>query len=221
MDTTREQILTLLQRMGGATAEELALALELAPATVRRHLDILQRDNFITFERVRKKSGRPEHRYTLTELGEECLPKEYKRLLSLLVDEMAVSVDGQDEAKLKELLTRLGERMARDHEAQVNSKPKEKRFDAVLLVLNQEGFSCEGHAENGHATIHITNCPFRCAAQEHKEICALDQRLVTRLMNAEVTRTQCIAQGDQACRYELVLPLAQAAPAGGQEVPKA
>ena len=88
MEDVRWQILQLLQSGTAETVEQLLRALGLAPATVRRHLDILQRDGLVTYRLVRKKAGRPEYSYYLTEAGQESLPKDYHRLLGLLVQEM-------------------------------------------------------------------------------------------------------------------------------------
>ena len=70
MEGTRLGILTLLQHQT-ATVDQLSTKLGLASPTVRRHLDILQRDRFVTFQAVRRKQGRPEHAYSLTEEGHE------------------------------------------------------------------------------------------------------------------------------------------------------
>ena len=74
MEGTRLLILQLLQKNNSDTVEGLAKAIGLAPATIRRHLDILQRDRFVAFEEIRKKTGRPEYSFFLTHDGPETLP---------------------------------------------------------------------------------------------------------------------------------------------------
>ena len=69
MEGARLRILQLLQKHSNDTVEGLANAIGLAPATIRRHLDILQRDRLVTFEEVRKRTGRPEYSFYLTEGG--------------------------------------------------------------------------------------------------------------------------------------------------------
>ena len=54
MEGTRLRILQLLQRNSCDTVDGLAKSIGLAPATIRRHLDILQCDRFVSFEEVRK-----------------------------------------------------------------------------------------------------------------------------------------------------------------------
>ena len=59
METTRQTILSILRRRRRATVDELTKELGLAPATVRRHLDILARDSHVEVSQVRRKTGRP------------------------------------------------------------------------------------------------------------------------------------------------------------------
>ena len=58
-DGTREEILALLRRHTSMSVEELARAIGLAPATVRRHLDVLLRDDYVEVSQVRGGTGRP------------------------------------------------------------------------------------------------------------------------------------------------------------------
>ena len=58
---SRLQILQTLQRNGRETVESLARSLKLAPAAIRRHMDILQRGRFISFQEVKRPTGRRWH----------------------------------------------------------------------------------------------------------------------------------------------------------------
>ena len=58
VDGTRQAIVALLQQSPVSTIEELAQELGMAAASVRRHLDILQRDRLVAYQVVRNKPGR-------------------------------------------------------------------------------------------------------------------------------------------------------------------
>ena len=91
---TRLQILVTLQRNGRETVENLARSLELVLATIRHHMDILQRDHLISFQEVKRPTGRPEYSFFLTEAGHEALPKNYGRLLDSLFQEISSHIGG-------------------------------------------------------------------------------------------------------------------------------
>ena len=51
MSVSRDSILAIIRRNDGASVDVLADEVVLAPATVRRHLDILERDGLSTISR--------------------------------------------------------------------------------------------------------------------------------------------------------------------------
>lgn len=117
MSVSRDNIMTIIRQRDGANVDGLAKEMQLAPATVRRHLDILERDGLVGHTEVRKPTGRPQYSFHLTEKGHDSVPKDYSRLLNeLVLDLKNVSSDGMagrsgDEV-LKESLTRIGEQRA-------------------------------------------------------------------------------------------------------------
>ena len=78
---TRPKILAILQREGSMTVDKLAREVGLSSTTIRRHLDILQRDLLVSFDQVRQGSGRPENLYFLTEYGHESGYRDYRSFL--------------------------------------------------------------------------------------------------------------------------------------------
>ena len=90
MEGSRLQILKILQKNGKTSVNGLPGNMGLAVGTVRRHLDILQRDGLVNYVAIRKQTGRPENSFYLTDEGQEALPKGYTRLLGLIISELAV-----------------------------------------------------------------------------------------------------------------------------------
>ena len=70
METTRQTILGILRRRK-ATISDVTGQLGLAPATVRRHLDILARDGHVDVTQVRRQTGRPHHLFSIKRIARE------------------------------------------------------------------------------------------------------------------------------------------------------
>ncbi|MBI4299357.1 MAG: ArsR family transcriptional regulator [Chloroflexi bacterium] len=206
VDGTRLRILHLVQRQGQATVDNLAQMLEMAPATIRRHLDILQRQHLISFREVRKKTGRPEYSFYLTESGQEHLPKDYHKLLSLLLQAMTslkgVEIDGKEGTELLEyLLARISEQVVQGHAIPVTGQSTSGKLAVLLDMLRKEDFLPEAEETAKGIRITLLNCPFRYVAMENSAICAFDSHLISTILQAPVRQEACIRDGHPCCTY--------------------
>ncbi len=210
MEGTRLRILQLLQKNESDTVDGLAKKIGLAPATIRRHLDILQRDRLVSFTEVRKKTGRPEYSFYLTEDGQEALPKDYDQLLGMVVQELSAmsraETDGKDGHQILEsVFRRMSERVAIGYKEGMASANIADRVNALVDHLVHEDFSPDPKVEDGALRIRLLNCPFRSVAMQNKAVCTFDLHLIGSLLDADVERTQCIHDGDSGCTYTVPL----------------
>ena len=206
MTGTRLRILQILQRNSTETVDGLTSVTGLASATIRRHLGILQRDGLVSFSEVRKKTGRPQHSFHLTDQGQEALPKGYDRMLGLIIGQLALltSEDTKSENGEQILLMafqQLSEQVSREHAAEVDGKDLEHRLHALMRLLQQEKFSPEAEIIDGMLRIRLLNCPYRFAALQNKAICAFDSNLISALLNVDPTQEKCIQDGHSCCMY--------------------
>lgn len=202
MRTTRQRILQIIQRQHTETVGGLARELNLAPATVRRHLDILQRDGMVEFAEIRKRTGRPEHSFSLTERGHESLPKGYDSLLSALVGEFtrigAEDIAGKTGSEaLDAALTRLGHGVGRGY---LNSGTK-TRLATAVQALRDGDFEPEVLERQGETRITLGNCPFRSVALADDAVCAYDTAILQAILGTAVRRERCISRGHACCEY--------------------
>ena len=206
MEGTRLRNLQLLQKNTNDTVDGLAQAIGLAPATIRRHLDILQRDRLVAFEGVRKKTGRPEYSFFLTEDRQEALPKDYDMLLGLMIRELAdLGVDdteGRDgEGVLELVFQRLSDRVFEDHRREVDGQSLEVRLKALLRLLADEDFYPEAEFVEGTLRIRLINCPFRSVALRSKAVCSFDSHIISSMLDVGIKQEMCINDGADGCVY--------------------
>ena len=211
MEGTRLQILQLLQREK-QTVGGLANVMDLAPATIRRHLDILQRDHLVDFREVRKKTGRPEYSFGLTEQGQESLPKSYDLMLKMMVDEMGEmtqeDMSGMDGQKVLELVfQRLSTKVTQRFSGDMTSQSLNERVFNLLGALDQEHFQPEAVNVGGKFQIKLQNCPFRSVALTNKAVCDFDANMISTAMGVKMTQVSCISDNQQTCIYQSAEPL--------------
>jgi predicted ArsR family transcriptional regulator len=148
VDGTREEILALLRRRERMGVEDLARELGLAGATVRRHLDVLQRDAYVEVTQVRGRTGRPRHLFSLTEAGAELFPHHYvrmtHRLLGEIVDLAKQDTSGRDGREIASLVfSRMADRIAREYAPQVTGATTPARVASAVALVGAEGIDFE------------------------------------------------------------------------------
>lgn len=198
VESTRERILAILRRHGEAGVNELALEIELAAATVRRHLDVLLRDGHVGVAQQRGRTGRPRYVFSLTEAGAELFPHHYVRLTHRLVDEImsldARETEGRDGRALTQLVfDRMSERLVREYAPRIREGSLESRARRVTELLAEEGLDFEVTAgANGEVRLLGRGCPCGRLRQQQLEAagredaCTHDRSLLSRLLGCEL-----------------------------------
>ncbi len=199
---TRLKILNLLQKKGDSSVSQLSKYLDLASATVRRHLDVLLRDHLVDYHQVRKSLGRPEYAYTLTEEGHEVLPKHYQDLLSSILSELSeLTLEETNGHDGKELSNLLFLKMAKRATRSMAEEGYQARLSALIEILAQRDFLPEVETLDHKIRIHLHNCPFRSVAQSQEVICVFDKTLISNMLQVPVEQESCIRNGNHSCSY--------------------
>jgi len=197
--------LELLKERNGATVAELAESLNMAPVSVRHHLDILHGDNLISVERLERKGnvGRPQQVYALTAVANEHFPDNFAALSAGLVRQLKrVLPPDQVEAAFKA----LAQDFAGTTQPTLAGLPVEERLEAVTRFLNERGYlarwEVDQHGEGGFL-LHKCNCPYAGVSDEHSELCLMDQALINELMGESCQRIQSMAADARCCTYRV------------------
>ncbi len=209
MQSVRQRILQIIQERGRATVAELAEVLDMAPVSVRHHLDILQGDGLIRVDGVRRRpgAGRPQHVYTLTPQALDVFPKNYHHVLHHLLNELK---DIWPESAVAELVQRVASRLATELTKEMDLPPEsswEDRLTAVVEALNEHGYMARWENHEAGWRICLANCPYAGLIEEHPEFCQLDLHLLRALLPSAPTvqAQETIREG--ALRCQLVIPV--------------
>lgn len=216
VEGTRDAILSILRRRDGISVDQLATELGLARATVRRHLDVLLRDGFISVQQVRGRTGRPRYAFSLTEQGAELFPHHYVRLTHRLLEEIvrldAHETEGRDGMALADLLfDKMSERLAGEYASRVEGTTLEQRVRSAATLLAEEGMDFEVEVSEDAVRLLGRGCPcLRLSDQGRDHVsCGHDRRLLESVIGAPVTplaRDQL--PGDFLCGYEVAIEAA-------------
>jgi predicted ArsR family transcriptional regulator len=206
MTSTRENVLRTLLTRQRCTINELAEAVGINPISVRHHVTKLEADGFVTSEEERHGVGRPRRVYFLTEDGMEQFPTRYLRLTVRLLEQLKETLP---EPMVDKLFSQVANDLVADYtsELDLDGIPFEERLDIVQDLLGVEGFTMEWDLQEDGYHIREVNCPYYHVGQNHPEVCAVDQTLISSMLNVPVEKVRCILDGDSYCTY--IVPVDQ------------
>ena len=198
MKSTRERILQTLLMNPHSTISELADAVKINNISVRHHLTNLLADGLIMAEEERHGVGRPRLVYSLTETGQEKFPTRYLQLTDHLLNHLKQTLP---EDEYRNLFSDIAKNLAVEQGARIKTLPLEQKLDILKDNLEKEGFSIEWEQDGEEYRIIETGCPFYHIGQNHPEVCAMDQTLISTMLSIPTEKVQCVLNGDNLCSY--------------------
>jgi predicted ArsR family transcriptional regulator len=210
MESTKAQVLHLLQTRGSASVAELSEALGVGQAGVRRHLDHLRVEGLADVRIERHGVGRPAFIFYPTEEAEERTPAGYSRLLSRMYRELATldatDIGGRDGADvLQTVFEGVANQIAGEHKVEVAAGDLGTRVEKTVDVLRDEGIVDSWSKGDGEYTLTNASCPYRAAAKATHGPCELDRRTIELLVSAPVRQTSRIVDGQKRCEYVIAM----------------
>jgi DeoR family transcriptional regulator, suf operon transcriptional repressor len=196
--STRRQIIEILNRQGKATVEELARALGVTLMAVRLHLASLERDGLVSRKSLRKGPGRPAFVFWLTDKALDELPKRYHTLADKLLEGME---DHLTEEQLELVCGAVATSLASTHSGRMIGLPLADKVAEASRILNESGCAADWESTSEGFAIHEHNCPYYRVAQKHPQLCRMDQAFMSDLLDAEVEMSGRLVDQGQYCTY--------------------
>jgi DeoR family suf operon transcriptional repressor len=208
VQAVRQQIIEIIKAQGSATVAELAENLEMAQVSVRHHLDILIGEDLVYASGVRRRegAGRPSQVYELTPEAAKFFPQRSTILAADMLDELKGTLAPQE---LRDLLLRLAEKTANLAPKPSPNASLEEQLDTIATFLTEQGYSAHWEKQNGTYELHACNCPYTGVADQHPELCVMDQAMIHHLMPDLIRLESRVLDGTTHCRYTLHLPVSE------------
>ncbi|PCN46019.1 ArsR family transcriptional regulator [Brevibacillus laterosporus] len=197
--STRNEILLLLKKRGSVSVKEMSEHLGVTRMSVRKHLYALEKDSYIQSSILRQHVGRPTYSYRLTVLSEELFPNEYDSLAMELIQEIN---DMFGESLVNSLFERRMAKIEKKYREAMSVQNFEERVATLAKIQDQEGYMVKLEKKQDDTyLLDEANCPVVEVAIRNRQACQCEVALFAALLNADVQRTECIADGNVRCRY--------------------
>ena len=198
MKSTREKILKTLLNYPGSTIISLSEAVGINGISIRHHLNALEAEGLITSSEERHGVGRPHLVYALTERGVEKFPTGYINLSKRLITQIKQNFTNSE---IEEIFEAIADKMADSEKHRCQGKSLRERMKVLIPILKKEGFVIETQENSEVFTLTSFNCPYYKIAIDHPEICLIDQKLISKIVAADVVKKKCINAGDDRCIF--------------------
>ena len=219
--TTRRRVLELVAADGPVTAADLASALGLTSAAVRRHLGLLEDDGKIAVHEAASatgRRGRPARRYVVTSGGQSELSGGYGEIAAQVLRYLRDAVGPHAVAGFA---AQRYDAVVRRYAPQLTASDPAGRAEQLAELLAADGYAASVRPVSGHRpelaalpTIQLCqgHCPVQHVAEEFGELCEAEARAFSRLLGTHVQRLATIAGGAHACVTNIPLALNRQTP---------
>ncbi len=201
---TRSEILKHLKKGRRLTVGELASFVGVSKVSIRRHLDLLQKDGLVDFEKQQKERGRPGHVYHLTEKADIIFPKSYNRL-ALGILKQVKTLFG--ESGVSKVFCKHADELASFLLTEIEEQDFDSQVKKISLIMNDRGYDVTlVRLQNDSYLLRQCNCPMEAVATNYDQVCAEELRVYREVLRTEVSRKCRIAGGAQSCDYMICRP---------------
>ncbi len=203
--TTRRRVLELVAAEGPVTAGELAAALGLTSAAVRRHLALLEDDGKIAVHdggpaAGHARRGRPARRYVVSAGGQTELAGGYSELAA---QAMRYLRDAAGPDAVAAFAAQRYEAVVSRYAPELTATDPQARAAQLAELLSADGYAASVRPVAGPRvpTLQLCqgHCPVQNVAEEFSELCEAEARAFSRLLGTHVQRLATIAGGAHAC----------------------
>ena len=198
---TRRRVAMSILAHGPSTVAQLAERLDLTPAAIRRHLDLLVAEALVEAREQRsygpRGRGRPARLFALTADGRDTFHHGDGELAVDALEFLRETAgSGAVEIFASRRFAALGERLR----PQVVGADAPQRIEALATALSAAGFPTTT-TTTGAGTVQLCQhaCPVAHVAAGFPEFCAAETELIAGLLGTHVQRLATIAHGDGVC----------------------
>lgn len=198
-DSSRGQILKLLQRYGAMGIKDLRRELGMSDTAVRQQLRSLRADGLIrASQHAVQGPGRPSRLYELSNEAQRLFARYSEDLVLNLYAELLAD---QGPEVVRKLLNRVGRRLALQYQKEISGDVLHERVLSLAAILDGKGIMSDVSHDMGVIVLHEFSCPYHELAAAYRQICDMEKDMIAEALNANVELTNCMMDGHSGCSF--------------------
>jgi DeoR family suf operon transcriptional repressor len=192
-----ETLINLLRKTESASVGDLQRAMGVTGTAIRQRLNRLMAEGLVCRELVRERRGRPSHRYLLTDKGLRAAGDNYADLAEVLWTEIRAI----EEPTVRDgLLRRIAHKLAARSGEASGEGLAEKMHD-LAMRMKERHVPLEVDNSGSLPVLTVLACPYPELAMNDRDVCNMEQMLISHALGTEVELKGCRLDGQGCCSF--------------------
>ncbi|MGI9516450.1 MAG: helix-turn-helix transcriptional regulator [Pirellulaceae bacterium] len=194
------QLLDLIRLEGAQSVNQLCEQLGVTATAIRQRLTRLAAAGLLDRQEERHGRGRPVHKYLLTELGRDTIGDNFTDFARALWAE----VQAIDNDRVREtVIEGVASRLVSMYESQIEGVSTTDRLQSIAELFNRRGVPFVVDEDGEQPRLKIVGCPYPKLSDHGSDICDLEQKVFSALVQAPLDVDHCTCDsGGQCCTFQ-------------------
>lgn len=197
-ETSDKCMLDFMRRQGEVTISALVEEMGVTATAVRQRLQRLMSDGLIERRTERKTRGRPNHRYMLTEKGEQSSGDNFADMASVLWDELRSVPDPEIR---RGLLKRIANRLVERYRGDVSGDTLGDRMQSLSRLMAERDVPFEVNSTEQLPVLTALACPYPELAKRDRSVCTMEKLMLSEVLGESVRLSECRLDGASCCSF--------------------
>jgi DeoR family transcriptional regulator, suf operon transcriptional repressor len=197
-ETSDRAMLDFMRTHGAVTISSFVAEMGVTATAVRQRLARLMTDGLIERRTERKSRGRPNHRYSLTEKGEQSAGTNFTDMAVVLWEEVK-SIE--DPAVRRGLLKRIADRLVEKYRGKVEGDTLDSRMTALAGLMGEREIPFRVDKNGELPVLTALACPYPELAKVDRSVCTMEKLMLSEMLGENVRLSECRLDGASCCTF--------------------
>jgi len=197
-ETSDEVLLNFLRRHGAARISDLVAETGVTATAVRQRIQRLMAEGLIERHAEKISRGRPNHRYGLTEKGENQSGDNFSDLAVVLWEEIKAMPDPEVR---RGLLKRIADRFVAKYRGTVAGRSLGERMESLAGLMQERDIPFEVNTSEGLPVLSALACPYPDLAKADRGVCTMEKLMLSEVLGENVRLSACRLDGANCCTF--------------------
>ncbi len=198
-EASDRQMLDFIRQHGPVTIAALVSEMEVTATAVRQRIQRLIADGLIERQTERKRRGRPNYRYSLSEKGVRSAGNNFADIAAVLWEELK-SVE--DPTVRRGLLRRIAERLVDRYRNQITGKTVEERMKSLAHLMGERDIPFLVNSDKKSPSFTALACPYPDLAKGDRGVCTMEKVMFSELLGENLRLMECRLDGGKCCSFK-------------------